>query len=63
MSFTYLGTSKTTKHRRSTALSPKKNEEQIGRDGRLITTPPTFEWTRNENTIISNQRKVDPFII
>jgi hypothetical protein len=58
-----LGTS--AKHKRrvhvirigvSNDLSPQKIEEQIGQDGRLITTPPTFEWTRNKNIIISKKR-------
>jgi hypothetical protein len=67
MSFTCLGTS--TKHTRrvhvirigvSTDLSPKKNEEQIGRDGRLITTPPRLNGLGIKTQ--SFQRKEDPFI-
>jgi hypothetical protein len=34
-----------------TEQSHNKIEEQIGRDGRLIATPPTTEWTQNKTTI------------
>ena len=63
-----LGTS--AKHRRrvhviqigvsTTDLSPKNNEEQIGRDGLLITTPPRLNGLGIKTQ--SFQRKIDPFI-
>ena len=44
----------------NTDLSPKKNEEQIGRDGLLITTPPRLNGLGIKNQ--SFQRIADPFI-